>query len=79
MRFKSCSSVCVRQELQTAVELVNGRRSRTELTAASEGVIIAAVGQEQHKSRDLTLILGMSSSVKGLLYKSSLIINRTKQ
>jgi hypothetical protein len=45
MRLNSCSSVCVRQDLQTAVELVNGRRSRTELTAASEGDIIAAVGQ----------------------------------
>jgi hypothetical protein len=60
MRFYSRSSVCVRQVLQTAVELVNGRRSRTELTAASEGDLIAAVGRERHGSGDLTQELVLS-------------------
>jgi hypothetical protein len=60
MRLNNCSSVCVRQELQTALELVNGRRPRTELTAASEGDIIAAVGREPLRSCDLTQELGLS-------------------
>ena len=42
------------------MEMVNGRRSRTVLTAANEGDIFAAVGQVPHSSRDLTQELGLS-------------------
>jgi hypothetical protein len=53
MRFNSCSSVCVRQELSIAMELVNARRSRTVLTAANGGDIFAAVGWVPLSSRCL--------------------------
>ena len=60
MHFNSCSSVCVRQELYTAMELVNVRHSRTVLTAANEGDIIAAVGRVPLSSRGLPQELGLS-------------------
>jgi hypothetical protein len=43
-----------RPELLTAMELVNARRSRTVLTAANEGDIIAAVGRGTLNSHVLT-------------------------
>jgi hypothetical protein len=42
------------------MELVNARRSRTVLTAANEGDIIAAVEREALRSRGLTQELGLS-------------------